>query len=166
MEETDYKEYLQSEPSDMSIPQMLEKLRKKLADEIDYVAAQSVGDLANFIKFIRMSYMIDNTIFMIEGVKNKAPPETLFLNMNPLGFYSEMKNIKVINNNITKNDFLNFKLFFSLIIKYGFPTSIQMYQYLIFKKRIILKSKISIFLINDIIWYLLRYSGDGGDSFI
>lgn len=49
MEETDYKEYLQSEPSDMSIPQMLEKLRKKLADEIDYVAAQSVGDLSNFI---------------------------------------------------------------------------------------------------------------------
>lgn len=41
--------------------------------------------------------MIDNTIFMIEGVKNKAPPETLFLNMNPLGFYSEMKNIKVMD---------------------------------------------------------------------
>lgn len=53
---------------------MIEKLRKKLSDEIDYIAAQSVGPLYDFINMIKMIYMIDNTVFMIEGVKNKAPP--------------------------------------------------------------------------------------------
>lgn len=49
LEDTDYKEYLQGETGELTIPKLIEKLRKKLADEIDYIAAQSVGPLGEFI---------------------------------------------------------------------------------------------------------------------
>jgi len=39
--------------------------------------------------------MIDNTISMIEGIKNNKKEEELEANLHPLGMYPELKNIKV-----------------------------------------------------------------------
>jgi V-type H+-transporting ATPase subunit d len=39
--------------------------------------------------------MIDNTISIIEGLKNKNDPKELEANANPLGLFPEMKTIKV-----------------------------------------------------------------------
>ena len=39
--------------------------------------------------------MIDNIVNMIEGIKNKVDTDLLLANSDPLGFFPEMKNIKV-----------------------------------------------------------------------
>ncbi len=40
--------------------------------------------------------MIDNVVNMIEGLKNKVSIEILLANMDPLGYFPEIKNIKVL----------------------------------------------------------------------
>ena len=40
--------------------------------------------------------MIDNVVNMIEGLKNKVDLEVLLANIDPLGWFPEIKNIKVL----------------------------------------------------------------------
>lgn len=40
--------------------------------------------------------MIDNVVNMIEGLKNKVDIEILLANIDPLGWFPEIKNIKVL----------------------------------------------------------------------
>jgi hypothetical protein len=40
--------------------------------------------------------MIDNVVNMIEGLKNKVDIEVLLANIDPLGWFPEIKNIKVL----------------------------------------------------------------------
>ena len=40
--------------------------------------------------------MIENVVNMIEGIKNKVESDQLMVNSDPLGFFPEMKNIKVL----------------------------------------------------------------------
>lgn len=40
--------------------------------------------------------MIDNIVNMIEGIKNKVDPDLLLANLDPIGYFPEIKNIKVI----------------------------------------------------------------------
>lgn len=40
--------------------------------------------------------MIDNTVNMIEGSKKGVPIDILIANSDPLGYFPEMKNIKVL----------------------------------------------------------------------
>lgn len=40
--------------------------------------------------------MIDNVVNMIEGIKNQVDPEILKASSDPLGYFPEMKNIKVL----------------------------------------------------------------------
>ena len=44
--------------------------------------------------------MIDNIVNMIEGIKNKVDTDMLLSNSDPLGYFPEMKNIKVNLNSI------------------------------------------------------------------
>lgn len=40
--------------------------------------------------------MIDNVVNMIEGLKNKVDLDVLLANIDPLGWFPEIKNIKVL----------------------------------------------------------------------
>lgn len=40
--------------------------------------------------------MIDNIVNMIEGIKNKVDSDLLMANLDPLGYFPEIKNIKVM----------------------------------------------------------------------
>ena len=40
--------------------------------------------------------MIDNVVNMIEGLKNKVDIEVLLANIDPLGWFPEIRNIKVL----------------------------------------------------------------------
>jgi len=40
--------------------------------------------------------MIDNTVNMIEGSKKAVPNDVLIANSDPIGYFPEMKNIKVL----------------------------------------------------------------------
>lgn len=44
-----------------------------------------------------LRYMIDNTVNMIEGLKNKVDNDVLLANADPLGYYPELRNIKVLD---------------------------------------------------------------------
>jgi len=45
---------------------------------------------------MRHRYQIDNTVNMIEGSKKAVQNEVLIANSDPLGYFPEMKNIKVL----------------------------------------------------------------------
>lgn len=49
-----------------------QRLKKKIADEFEYIEAQSVGTLCQFLFHLRCRFMIDNVVNMIEGLKNKV----------------------------------------------------------------------------------------------
>jgi V-type H+-transporting ATPase subunit d len=41
-------------------------------------------------------YMIDNVIYIIEGVKNNVDLEVLLKRADPLGYFPELKNIRTV----------------------------------------------------------------------
>jgi len=45
---------------------------------------------------MQQRYMIDNVVNIIEGLKNKVDSDVLLANTDPLGYFPEMKNIKVL----------------------------------------------------------------------
>ena len=103
LEETDYAPFLMAEPNNIPVSLLRSKLKRKLADEFEYIKAQSSGDLYDFINLFSCQYMIDNIVNMIEGIKNKVDPDLLLANLDPLGYFPEIKNIKVT--------FLNFFIY-------------------------------------------------------
>lgn len=70
-------------------------LEQCLADEFTYFERNSIAKLNKFMWYLRCPYMIDNTISMIEGIKNNKKDEDSEANLHPLGMYPELKNIKV-----------------------------------------------------------------------
>jgi len=42
-------------------------------------------------------YMIDNVVNIIEGLKNKVDIDNLLSNTDPLGYFPEMRSIKVLD---------------------------------------------------------------------
>jgi V-type H+-transporting ATPase subunit d len=82
-----------------------QRLKKKLAEEFEYIESQSVGTLSEYLfnlrfpittLLVRCRFMIDNVVNMIEGLKNKVDLEVLLANIDPLGWFPEIKNIKVL----------------------------------------------------------------------
>jgi len=79
-------------------------LKKKLADEIDYVQANSGPDLQKFIQIIRHKYMIDNVINIIEGAKNRTNKEIIKSRLEPLGFLPEISGLIFLDEGVRKLD--------------------------------------------------------------
>ena len=77
-------------------------LKKKLADEIEYIQTVAGPDLQKFIQMIRHKYMIDNVINIIEGSKNKTAKEIIQTRSEPLGYLPEISGL--INLDVRKID--------------------------------------------------------------
>jgi V-type H+-transporting ATPase subunit d len=97
LEETDYAEYLQFETPTITVAAIKQRLKKKLADEFEYMQAQAVSPLSEFLHFVQSQYMIDNVVNMIEGIKNKVDPDILLANRDPLGDFRELSSIKIVD---------------------------------------------------------------------
>jgi len=69
-------------------------LEKRVADEFEFFEKNSVGSLHKFLWYLRVPYMIDNTVSMIEGIRNHKKEHDLDANLNPLGIYPELRNLK------------------------------------------------------------------------
>lgn len=67
---------------------MRSKLKKKLADEIEYIQSNSTGMLVSFLDMIAIRYQLDNVVNLIEGLKNKVDIELLMNNIDPLGYFA------------------------------------------------------------------------------
>jgi len=71
----------------ISVSLMRSKLKRKLADEIEYVESNSTGMLVDFLDMIAIRYQLDNVVNIIEGLKNKVDIELLMNNIDPLGYF-------------------------------------------------------------------------------
>jgi len=88
--ETDYGNFLQDEPENISSTTVVRKCREKLADEFRWIKAQSVEPLSTFLEFIARERMIDNVIMILQCIlNNKAPVEMAEL-VHPLGTFEGM----------------------------------------------------------------------------
>lgn len=70
-------------------------LKRKLAEEIEYIEKNAIAPLSQFLFFVRTSYMIDNLVNIVQGLRTNTPVERLEANADPLGFFPELKTIKV-----------------------------------------------------------------------
>lgn len=52
--------------------------------------------LVEFLDMVSIRYQIDNVVNIIEGLKNKVDIELLINNIDPLGYFPEIRNIKVL----------------------------------------------------------------------
>ncbi|KAF4756529.1 hypothetical protein FOZ63_032656 [Perkinsus olseni] len=93
LEDTDYGTFLQDEPSPLQTSTILRKCHERLAEEFDYVRAQSVGEMAKFMDYVRQEAMIDNVVMLIQGTINNKNPKDLLARCDPLGYFDEMKTI-------------------------------------------------------------------------
>ncbi|KAF4664241.1 hypothetical protein FOL47_005228 [Perkinsus chesapeaki] len=93
LEDTDYGTFLQDEPSPLQVSTIMRKCHERLAEEFDYVRAQSVGEMAKFMDYVRQEAMIDNVVMLIQGTINNKNPKELLARCDPLGYFEEMKTI-------------------------------------------------------------------------
>ena len=70
LEDTDYKGYIVEEANPIETSVLKTRCRQKLADEINYIIAQSSQPLTGFLEMMLHGYQIENVIGVIEGIKN------------------------------------------------------------------------------------------------
>lgn len=104
-------------------------LKKKLADEIDYLQTVSGEQLQKFIQLIRHKYMIDNVINIIEGSKvkkigrEKENRELIQSRSEPLGYLPEISGM--INLDVRKLDELYEDILIDTEVGYYFSQFLQ-----------------------------------------
>jgi len=91
LEETDYGSFLQDEASPLSLKTIATELRKKLANELQFIRSQSTGKLVRFLDYISAEKMIDNLITLLQGALNKRPIPEILAQCNPIGMFQGMK---------------------------------------------------------------------------
>lgn len=65
MEDTDYGAYLLIDNPNISVSLMRAKLKRKLADEIEYLQSNSTGMLVDFLDMVAIRYQLDNVVNII-----------------------------------------------------------------------------------------------------
>jgi V-type H+-transporting ATPase subunit d len=93
LETTDYEEILLQEPSPIPVQRLTHLLKQKLADDLNYIQAQASEPLYEFINLMRHGYMIENTVYFIEGIKAKSDKDRLLARADPLGEFPGLKTI-------------------------------------------------------------------------
>lgn len=96
--ETDYGEYIDS--SNVSVNALKNAMRRKLADEVNNVELNCSSDIFRFIFFIRATYMIDNVMNILEGIKTGASFKRLLATIDPLGYFPELNSIEVAGSDL------------------------------------------------------------------
>lgn len=91
LEETDYGNFLQDEPSPLLDSTISKKCYEKLADEFRYLKAQTGEPLTTFMDFIAREKMIDNVCMIIQGALNNKAPVEMQEKIHPLGVFDGMK---------------------------------------------------------------------------
>jgi len=99
LDETDYGQFMQDEPSPLDVTTVSKKAKEKLAHEFNYLRSQAVPPFDEFLDFVACEKMIDNVIILIQGTLNNKPPKELLESndLNPLGWFDEMKTIPTMD---------------------------------------------------------------------
>ncbi len=93
LDESDYAQFLQDEPSPLNPSAIVSRCREKLASEFKYVRAQVDGNLGKFLDYIRYEKMIDNIVMIISGTISNKSPKELLAKVDPLGWFEELRTI-------------------------------------------------------------------------
>jgi len=99
LEDTDYGAAIfdnQDNNADFEVALLRRQMKQKLADELAFMRSQAVYPLSAFLEKMLHGYQIDNVVFIIEGLKSNRSLEELMRTADPLGMFSELKNIQPI----------------------------------------------------------------------
>jgi len=93
IDETDFKEFFPELQltGDIDTPQLMGCIKNKLADELKWLEANSINPCYDFIAFLRTPFMIDNTVNIINGTKNKTSAQDIRANIDPIGNFEEIE---------------------------------------------------------------------------
>jgi V-type H+-transporting ATPase subunit d len=99
LDDTDYGQFMQDEPSPLEVSMVTTRAKEKLAQEFRYLRAQCTAPFDQFLDFIAMEKMINNVVLLLQGtLNNKAPKELLSsFALDPLGWFEEMKTIPTMD---------------------------------------------------------------------
>jgi len=95
LQETDYGNFLENEPSPLQTTTIAEKCTEKMVEQFNYLRANAVEPLATFLDYISYAYMIDNVVLLITGTLHDRDPEELKEKCHPLGRFESMGSITV-----------------------------------------------------------------------
>jgi len=93
LEETDYGNFLQDEPTPILVSTITRKCYDKLADEFKFLSSQCVEPCETIMNFIAREKMIDNVCMIIQGAMNNKAPVELEEKIHPLGEFEGMRTI-------------------------------------------------------------------------
>jgi V-type H+-transporting ATPase subunit d len=96
--ETDYGEYIDG--ANVSINSLKTSMKKKLSDELDYIEINCMRALSQFIFYIRATYMIDNVMNILEGLRSGTSFKRLIAACDPIGYFPELNAIEIASNDI------------------------------------------------------------------
>lgn len=117
--DTDYADFLK-DYGEQDTTSLKILLKRKLADEINYLQMVAGDDLQKFLQMIRHKYMIDNVINIIEGSKNRTAKEIIQSRSEPLGYLPEISGL--INLDVRKLDELYEDVLIDTEVGYYFST--------------------------------------------
>jgi len=87
---TDYGEFLANEGSPLHTVTIADKCTEKLVSEFEFLRANAVEPLSNFLDYITYGYMIDNIVLLITGTLHERDMNELKEKCHPLGYFDGM----------------------------------------------------------------------------
>jgi V-type H+-transporting ATPase subunit d len=88
LQETDYGSAIANDPT--LSPNLVEsRAVTKLVSEFNYLRAQAVGPLAQFLEYITYEYMIENVMLLLRGTLSGRNVNDLMQQCHPLGMFKE-----------------------------------------------------------------------------
>ncbi len=97
--ETDYGEYI--DMNNVSINSLKTTMKKKLSDELNSIEINCMKGLAGFLFFIRATYMIDNVMNILEGLRTGVAFKRLLAACDPIGYFPELNAIEIASSDIS-----------------------------------------------------------------
>ena len=87
LQETDYGNFLQEDPSPISPSTVRDRAMQKLVTEFEYLRANADAELAEFLEYIRIDFMIDNVMLVLKATLNNpnVNVKELLEQVHPLG---------------------------------------------------------------------------------
>eukprot|EP00033_Pygsuia_biforma_P001068 GCRY01001215.1.p1 GENE.GCRY01001215.1~~GCRY01001215.1.p1 ORF type:complete len:357 (+),score=49.68 GCRY01001215.1:197-1267(+) len=95
---TDYGNFMQNEPSPLSVSTVATKCLEKLCTEFEYIRMQATEPLRSFLDYITYGYMIDNIVLLLIGTLHGKDTSELLEKCHPLGMFETLPTLLAATN--------------------------------------------------------------------
>lgn len=93
-----FNEYLSADAGPATPTIIYERCLERIVSKFDELEVQSYDELAEFFKWLRIPYMIDNVVLLISGVVRHRDVSDLIDRCHPLGLFDGIKAISIATN--------------------------------------------------------------------